>query len=262
MSWSSLLSRAGPPLIVIALVLCFWEIAVRVLETPEYLLPPPSRIAAALAEDRTALVASAWRTASVTIAGFLIAALAGILLGSVITLARWIERGVYPLTLLFQMVPLVAIAPLLAIWLGNGPRAVIASAAIVAVFPVIANTVSGLRSVDPTLEELFRIYGASRWQRWMKLGLPAAVPSIVTGLRIAAGLATIGAIVGEFVAGYGGDVAPLGIVIVTSLREFRTEKVFAAVALASVVGFALFGAVNLLAQMALRRWIGAGVGHE
>jgi NitT/TauT family transport system permease protein len=214
-------------------------------------------VASALWNDRAALLLSTGRTALTTAAGFAIAAVAGILLGSVLTLARWIERGVYPLTLLFQMVPLVAIAPLLAIWFGNGPRAVIAASVVVSIFPVIANTVSGLRSTDPALAELFRIHHATRWQRWSRLGLPSAVPSILTGLRIAAGLATIGAIVGEFVAGYGGDVAPLGIVIVTSLREFRTEKVFAAVALASTVGFVLFGAVNLFARLVLRRWNGA-----
>ena len=152
------------------------------------------------------------------------------------------------------MVPLVAIAPLLVIWLGNGANAVIASSVVVSIFPVIANTVGGLRSTNPLLAELFAISGATRWQRWTRLGLPSAVPSIVTGLRIAAGLATIGAIVGEFVAGFGGDVAPLGIVIMTSMREFRTEKVFAAVALASLVGFGLFGVVSAVSRLALRRY--------
>ncbi|MDZ4755598.1 MAG: ABC transporter permease [Phycisphaerae bacterium] len=243
-----------PPLIAIAAALLLWEIAVRAMNVPAYLLPPPSRVAVALWDDRAALAMSTMRTASATLAGFLIAAVLGIVIGSLLSTSRRLERGLYPLTLLFQMVPLVAIAPLLVIWLGNGIRTVIASSAVVAIFPVIANTLSGLRSADPHLDELFTLHHATRWQRWFKLGLPSAVPSMLTGCRIAAGLATIGAVVGEFVAGFGGASAPLGIVIMTSLREFRTEKVFAAVALASLVGFALFGIVNGAAHVAARRY--------
>lgn len=249
------LGRILPPAIAVVVALVIWEASVRLFGVPSYLLPPPSDVAIALWDDRAALLASTWRTASATLIGFVVAAIGGIALGSLLSLSRWLERGIYPLTLLFQMVPLVAIAPLLAIWLGNGTRAVIAASAVVSIFPVIANTLGGLHATDPNLRELLRLYGASRWQRWARLELPSAVPGIVTGLRIAAGLATIGAIVGEFVAGFGGTAAPLGIVILTSLREFRTEKVFAAVALASAVGFVLFGAVSLAARFLLGRWM-------
>ncbi|MBL9147751.1 MAG: ABC transporter permease [Phycisphaerae bacterium] len=243
------------PSITVVALLVLWEVAVRAFAIPEYLLPSPRQVAAALWEGRGPLALATLRTAGATVAGFAIAAVMGIALGSVLTLSRWLERGVYPLTLLFQMVPLVAIAPLLAIWLGNGAPAVIASSAVVAVFPVIASTVSGLRSADPLARELFRLYNASRWQRWTRLELPAAVPSVVTGLRVAAGLATIGAIVGEFVAGFGGDVAPLGMVIVTNLREFHTDTVFAAVALAAVVGFTIYALVSLVSSLALARYL-------
>jgi NitT/TauT family transport system permease protein len=248
--------RDALALVVTVLALLFaWEAAVRVFGIREFLLPTPGKVAAALWEDRATLAVSTLRTAGATIAGFAVAAVLGIVLGSALTLSRWLERGVYPLTLLFQMVPLVAIAPLLAIWLGIGTPAVIASSAIVAVFPVIANTVSGLRSADPLARELFRLYNASRWQRWTRLELPAAVPSIVTGLRVAAGLATIGAIVGEFVAGFAGDSAPLGMVITTSLKDFRTDIVFAAVALAALVGFVIYGLVSLVSAVALARYL-------
>ncbi|MDZ4830548.1 MAG: ABC transporter permease [Phycisphaerae bacterium] len=250
----TIVSLVLPPLATVLIVILAWEGAVSFFSVPGYLLPPPSRVAAALWSDRVDLLWSTARTAGATAAGFAIAATLGVTIGSTLSFSLLLERGIYPLTLLFQMVPLVAIAPLLVIWLGNGPNTVIAASAVVAIFPVIANTVGGLRSTDPLLEELFAISGATRWQRWTRLGLPSAVPSIVTGLRIAAGLATIGAIVGEFVAGFGGDVAPLGIVITASLREFRTEKVFAAVALASLVGFALFGVVSALSTLLLRRY--------
>jgi NitT/TauT family transport system permease protein len=217
-------------------------------------LPAPSKVAAVLIEDAAPLARSTAITFTSAIAGFGIASMLGVLIGSALSTSRWLERGAYPLTLLFQMVPLVAIAPILVIWLGVGMPATIASSAIVSIFPVIANTVGGLRSVDPLLDELFDLYGATRWQHWSRLGLPSAVPSMLTGLRIAAGLATIGAIVGEFVAGIGGKDAPLGIVITTNMRDFNTAKVFAAVVLASLVGFALFGLVSAFARLMGRRY--------
>jgi NitT/TauT family transport system permease protein len=152
------------------------------------------------------------------------------------------------------MVPLVAIAPILVIWCGYGPRTSIASAAIVSVFPVLAATLDGMRSTDPGLAELFGVCRASRLQRWWKLELPWAMPSIVTGLRIAAGLSVIGAIVGEFVGAFAGDASPIGIIILSAMRENRTDLVFASVALAAAAGFALFGLVSLLGWSLLRRW--------
>lgn len=242
----ALLASLGPAIVVLAILL-LWEGWVRLFDVTPYIVPAPSRVAAALASDAGSFAASTWLTLRAALAGFLIAAFVGIAFGSALSISRRVERSVYPLTLLLQMVPLVAIAPVLVIWLGNGAPAVIASSAIVAVFPVIANTLAGLRSADPLLEELFDFHRASAWQRWTKLRFPSAIPSIFTGLRIAAGLATIGAVVGEFVAGFSSDATPLGMVITSSQREFRTDRVFAAVMLASVVGFMLFGAVNLLA---------------
>jgi len=252
------MNRFLPPLVAAVIAIVLWDLAVRLFEPPAYLVPAPGAVWATLRDDRVSLFASALRTASSTLAGFGIAAATGLVAGSLLGFSRRLESAIYPLTLLFQMVPLVAIAPLLGIWFGNGPPAVIAASALVALFPVIANTVDGIRSTDPNLRELFRIHGAGRLATWWKLELPSAVPSILTGLRIAAGLAVIGAIVGEYVAGYAGADAPLGIVVMTSLREFRTEKVFAAVALAAAVGFLLFGAISGLARLLLRRWHPAG----
>ena len=146
------------------------------------------------------------------------------------------QRAFYPYAIFFQIVPIVAIAPLLVIWFGYGARAVVAAAFIVSVFPVIANTLAGLLSVDPALRDLFRLYGASRAATLWKLQLPWALPYVLTGLRIAAGLAVIGAIVGEFVGGGG-----LGVVVLEAMRQQRTDLVFAAVGYASLLGLALFG---------------------
>jgi NitT/TauT family transport system permease protein len=181
--------------------------------------------------------------------GLASSALLGIVAAVGLASSRLVERAFYPYAIFFQIVPIVAIAPLLVIWFGYGPRAVVAAAFIVSVFPVIANTLAGLRSVDPALRDLFRLYGAGRWARLVKLELPWALPFVLTGLRIAAGLAVIGAIVGEFVGGGG-----LGVVVLGAMREQRTDLVFAAIGYASFLGLALFAAVNLASRLALRRW--------
>jgi NitT/TauT family transport system permease protein len=247
-------TRLWPPLVAVALGLGAWELAVHLTGVAAWLLPPPSAVLRALLAQREMLGAAVGRTAQATFAGFGLAAGLGILLGTLLASVPFLRRGVYPLTNLLQMVPLVAVAPLLTLWFDYGGAAVTASACLVALFPVVANTVDGLGSVDGRLRELFALYGASRWQRWWRLELPSALPGIFTGLRVAAGLAVIGAVVGEFVSGFSGAEAPLGIVVLTALREARTDLVFAAVALSACVGFALYGAVSLVAQALLGRW--------
>jgi NitT/TauT family transport system permease protein len=245
---------ALPPVVVLALSLAAWEAAVAVWKLPPYLLPAPSAVARAAWDDSARMTAAMLETAKAAVGGFALAAVLGVALGSALGSSRMLQRGFYPLALLFQMVPLVAIAPLLVIWLGYGLRSTLASACIVAVFPVLASTLDGLRSTDPGLMEIFRIHHAGRLARWWKLELPSSLPSIVTGCRVAAGLAVIGAVVGEFVSGFAGDRAPLGIVITTGMREARTDIVFAAVALSACVGFLLFGIVSALGWLLLRRW--------
>lgn len=254
MTMTAMLKTIVPPLITVLIGLAIWSIGVRVSDVAPYLLPGPEAVAEALVRDWSLLGPATWRTGLATFSGFGLAAFGGVFFGTLLASFSWLRRGVYPLTNLLQMVPLVAVAPLLTIWFGYGGAAVTASAALVALFPVIANTVDGLRGVDPTLRELFDVYGARRWDRWWRLELPAATPAIITGLRIAAGLAVIGAIVGEFVSGFVGDDAPLGIVILAGIRDARTDLVFAAIALSAAVGFALFGLVSTLGHLALRRW--------
>lgn len=243
-----------PPLVVIAAALLLWELAVRICKPPAYLLPGPIAVAHAIVESPERLLGATLRTALSTLSGFLIAAISGIVLGSVLGASKFLERGFYPLATLFQMVPLVAMAPLLVIWFHYGLGATVAASAIVALFPVLANTLDGLRSVDPGWRELFTISRAGRFTTWWKLGLPAATPQIITGLRIAAGLALIGTIVGEFVSGYAGDRAPLGVVIIAAMRENRADLVFAAIVLSALVGLILFGMVGLIGWLVLRRW--------
>lgn len=243
------------PLCVVAIAVLVWAVGKEVFGIEDYQLPSPLGVARAFLADPYPFLRGCAETAFCAASGFLLAVVLGITAASALSLSRTVERSVYPLTLLFQMVPLVAIAPLLVVWFGYGRPAILASTVVVAVFPVIANTLSGLRGTDNGLVELFASLRASRFQTWWSLSLPSAVPSIVTGLRIAAGLATIGTITGEFLAGIGGENAPLGIQITTALKSFQTDRVFVCVLLAALVGFALFFAVSLVSRSVLARWM-------
>jgi NitT/TauT family transport system permease protein len=165
-----------------------------------------------------------------------------------------VRRAFSPYTVFFQTVPIIAIAPMLSIWLSPGLPAVAACAFIVSVFPVIANTLAGLTSTDPALLDLFRLYGASRTAAMFKLRVPSALPNIFTGLQIAAGLTVIGTVVAEFLVGELGEAQGLGVVIVSASHNGHSDRVFAAVLLASALGLAMFGTVNLLGRLALKNW--------
>ena len=251
----------GPPLawlgpvVTVALAVGAWAAVKSVLDIKDFVLPSPLAVLEAFRADAAGFIGGAWETLLSATTGFAIAAAGGVLVASALSLSRLVERSVYPLTLLFQMVPLIAVAPLLVIWFGNGRPAIVAATVIVAIFPVIANTLAGLRARDPGLDELFGVLGAGRLTTWWKLALPSSVPSMVTGLRIAAGLATIGTITGEFMASASGERVPLGIQITTGMRSFATDRIFVAVLLAACVGFVLFGAVSLASRLLLAKWM-------
>jgi NitT/TauT family transport system permease protein len=246
---SPVVERVGPPLATFLATMAIAEAVIRATGVSPLLLPTPSAVAAAAWNQSAILWPALTATTGAVLAGLAMSAVAGVLAAVALATSRLVERAFYPYAIFFQIVPIVAIAPLLVIWFGYGRRAVIAAAFIVSVFPVIANTLAGLRSVDPALRDLFRLYGAGRLARLLKLELPWALPDVLTGLRVAAGLAVIGAIVGEFVGGGG-----LGVVVLEAMRQQRTDLVFAAILHASLLGLALFAAVNALAHLLLRRW--------
>ncbi|MEP7051876.1 MAG: ABC transporter permease [Pseudomonadota bacterium] len=244
---------ALPPLLTFCAVIALWEGTVRALNVPAFLVPTPSAVLAAAWQERVALGGSLVTTAQGACSGFLLSVTLGTAIGVLFSLSRWLERGLYPYALFLQTVPIVAVAPLLVLWFGPGLRAVSVSAFIVSVFPIIANTLAGLRSVDPRLADLFRLYGAKLGDTLLKLRLPAAIPSMLTGYKVASGLAVIGAIVGEFVAGFSEGNAGLGITVLAAYRQLRTDLLFAAVLLSSLLGLSLFALVNAAASLLLRR---------
>jgi NitT/TauT family transport system permease protein len=237
-----------PPLVPLVAVTLLVEIAVRQQWVRAFLVPAPSTVARTLWNEAPQFRALALETTGASLAGFALSIAAGVTIAVLLSSAAWIQRAFYPYAVFFQTVPIIAIAPLLVIWL-DFERTVFASAFIVSVFPVIANTLSGLLSTDPALRDLFKLYGAGRMATLWKLRLPYALPSILTGLRVAAGLAVVGAIVGEFItgAGIGGD-------IIVARQQQRVDRVFADLLLSALLGIALFALINLTSRITLRHW--------
>lgn len=243
------LRRFLPPILPLALVGALLELSARENWVAPYLIPAPTRVLQTLVEDRTELLGALLSTATACSVGLLASFGIGSSIAIILVLSRSLRRAIYPYAIFFQTVPIIAIAPLLVIWFGFGKPTVMAAAFIVSVFPVIASTILGLESTDPALEDLFRLYQASRWQRLFKLKIPFALPQIFSGLKIASGLSVVGAIVGEFIAGGG-----LGEVIDVARTQQRIDKVFAAVFLSSLLGLTIVAVVNLLNWIFLRKW--------
>jgi NitT/TauT family transport system permease protein len=249
-----LAARLAPPLGMALALLAVWELWVRWTDPPRFLICAPSEIWRDATARAGELAAATWNTAVAVLWGFALSAVVGVATAVVLSSSRWAERAVYPFTVILQTVPLVAIAPMLVIWLHAGVRAVAVCGFIVSLFPVITNTLSGIRSIPQPQVELFWLYGARPWAVLWKLKLPGAIPSIMAGFRIAAGLAVIGAVVGEFVAGELGAQRGLGIVVVVAAKQGELPMLFAAVALASLLGIALVGGVNAAAYLLMYRW--------
>jgi NitT/TauT family transport system permease protein len=247
-------SSVAVPVAVVIAVLALWETLVRVNEVPPYILPSPSLVAATLWRDLPSLLPSLWFTLRITVGALLLAVAGGVLMAAVFALSRPVETALFPIAIVLQVTPIVAIAPLILIYVESTTVALLICAFIVAFFPILANTVVGLRSADAHLRDLFTLYGASRWQRLRLLLVPSALPYFLAGLRIAGGLALIGAVVAEFAAGTAGRETGLASRILEA--SFRTEipKMFAALVLVSLVGIGIFAVFDALARRLLGRW--------
>jgi NitT/TauT family transport system permease protein len=245
--------RIALPIIVLTLGLALWELLVRVENIPPYVLPAPGLILHTLIADWALLSQSLLVTLSTTIEGFLLAAIGGVGLAVIFNQSRLVEYSLYPYAVILQVTPIVAIAPLLLIYLPQ-PLAVLACAWIVAFFPVLANTTLGLNSVDRNLADLLALYGASRSQVLWNLKLPSALPYMFGGFRIAGGLSLIGAVVAEIAAGSAGAGSGLAYRIAESGYRLNIPRMFAALLLLSVAGIVIFYLLSLINYLALRRW--------
>jgi len=241
------------PVAMLVLVIAAWQAIVELNHIQPYVLPAPGLVFGTLITDSALLMHSLWVTLLTTFEGFLLAAVGGVGLAILFSQSRLIEYSLYPYAVILQVTPIVAIAPLLLIYLPQ-PLAVLACAWIVAFFPVLANTTLGLNSVDHNLLALFRLYKASRGQALWRLKLPAALPQTLTGLRIAGGLSLIGAVVAEIAAGSAGAGSGLAYRIAESGYRLNIPRMFAALLLLAIAGIVIFFVLSALSHLVLRRW--------
>lgn len=257
-SWLRLLA----PSLIGLLVLGLWEGLVRARGIPPYVLPGPVLIAETLVADWGPLSASLWVTLKITAMALAVAAGLGLLLAVLFAQSRVVELSLFPYAVILQVTPIVAIAPLIIIWVDDVTLSLLICAWIVAFFPILSNTTVGLNSTDHNLLDLFRLYRASKWQVLWRLRLPTAMPYFLAGLRISGGLALIGAIVAEFVAGTGGRSSGLAYRILEAGYQLQIPRMFAALVLISATGIAIFLVLSLLSHLLLRRWHESAVGER
>lgn len=258
MSW---VSRILLPVVVLLAIVLVWHAVVAINGIPPFVLPGPGLVATTLISDWGVLGPSLLTTLLTTFEGFALAAVGGIALAVLFNQSRLVEYSLYPYAVILQVTPVVAIAPLLLIYLPQH-AAVLACAWIVAFFPVLANTTLGLNSADRNLVALFQLYDASGWQILWTLKIPSALPQILTGLRIAGGLALIGAVVAEIAAGSAGAGSGLAYRIAESGYRLNIPRMFAALLLLSVAGIAIFAMLSLLSHLLLRRWHESALARE
>jgi NitT/TauT family transport system permease protein len=254
--WEKLLTpEVLAPIAVGLLLLTLWEGGVRFFNLPPYLLPGPLLVGQALVQEWPQLFPSLLITLKITVVAFIAATVSGLLIAVLFTQSKWVERSFFPYAVILQTTPIVAIAPLIIIWFKNNTfAALVVCAWIVALFPIISNTTLGLNSADPDLTDLFRLYGANRWQTLWHLRLPNALPYFLGGLRISGGLALIGAVVAEFVAGTGGRQSGLAYQILMSSYNLQIPRMFAALALIALLGVLIFVGLTVVSDRLLRHW--------
>lgn len=245
--------RLAPALSLLAFLMA-WELLVRLARIPAYTLPAPSLVAHTLIANFPSLALSWWFTLKVTFGALALACAGGVLVASVFALWRPLETALLPLAVVLQVTPIVAIAPLILIYIESTTAALLLCAWIVAFFPILSNTLTGLRAADPGLRDLFKLYRATPLQRLRLLLVPTALPYFIAGLRISGGLSLIGAVTAEMVAGAAGRETGLASRILEASFRTETPKMFAALALLVATGVAIFWIFEALARRLLARW--------
>jgi NitT/TauT family transport system permease protein len=255
MTLTSRILRLLLPLALGVAVLALWEALVAAYQIPRFVLPAPSAIWDALIDDLPSLMASLWTTLRITLLAFALAVVSGVALAVLFSQSRMVEMALYPYAVILQVTPVVAIAPLIVIWVGFAriDLALLILAWIVAFFPILSSTTLGLRSADHNLVDLFRLHGASNWQILTRLRLPSALPFLLNGMKTSGGLALIGTVVAEYGAG-SGTATGLAWRIVEAGNRLQIARMFAALFLLAVLGVTIFFALALLEYLVLRKW--------
>jgi NitT/TauT family transport system permease protein len=257
-AWPGILA----PLFIALLGLVAWEALVRIYAIPSYILPGPILVAETLVSDWGTLSPSLLITLRITFEALVAAVVVGGALAILFSQSKWLEKALFPYAVVLQVTPIVAIAPLIIIWVGDIQASLLICAWIVAFFPILSNTILGLNSADHNLVNLFQLYGASRWQTMRYLKLPAALPYFLGGLKISGGLALIGAVVAEFVAGSGGNASGLAYRILEASYQLKIPRMFAALFMISASGIAIFLVISIVSHLLLRRWHESAIRRE
>lgn len=242
------------PMLIMVLAIWLWDRICVWNEIPQYILPRPGVVAQTLYSDSGLLFGSLLVTLKITFLSLLLAVIGGVGLSVLFAQSKWVEMSFFPFAIVLQVTPIVAIFPLINIYVGNQTAKLLLCAWIVAFFPILSNTTLGLNSVDRNLRDLFRLNGATRWQELWHLRLPAAMPYFLGGLKIAGGLSLIGAVVAEFVAGASGQSSGLASRIIEAGYRLNAPRLFAALILISLTGIIIFLVLSLVSHLVLRRW--------
>ncbi|HEY0122639.1 MAG TPA: ABC transporter permease [Rhizobium sp.] len=242
------------PVLTVVVLIVLWQLLVVGADIPQYILPSPLAVAKALVSDWGILWPALWVTTKITFISLLLALIGGIGFAIFLVQSRWIELAFYPLAVILQVTPIVAIAPLILIYAPTRESALLICGFLVAFFPILSNMVQGLKSVDHNLLNLFDLYGASRWQMLLHLKLPAAQPYFMTGLRIGGGLSLIASVVAEFAAGSGGPNSGLAFRLLEAQYRQNMPRLFAALLLLSALGVAIFALTSFISWLSLHRW--------
>lgn len=254
--------RVFYPVMVGVVLVAIWQCLVTGMELPPYLVPSPYLMMETLIKDWVPLGNALLVTLKITLLSFVLATVAGVLISFLFVQSKRIETALFPYAVLLQVTPIVAVAPLIIIWVKNPVAAMTVCAALVALFPIIANTTLGLRSIDPDLQSYFKLNRATRWQQLVRLRIPSALPYFFGGLRISSGLALIGAVVAEFVAGTGGSGAGLAYQILQAGFQLNIPRMFAALLLISLTGVGLFVLMAWLSKLALGSWHASEISQD
>ena len=247
------INKVLPPILVLIVFLFTWSLGASLYNMP-FLLPNPLEVAQAFVTDFDMIVGGLWITFQEALYGYLLAISIGISSAAVMSQSKILERSFYPYAILLQTLPAVAVAPLIVLWFGFDMQSVVVISLIISLFPIINNTLLGLKSTSINLVELFQMHNSSRFVNFFKLRLPAAIPHIIAGLRISAGLSVIGAIVGEFIIGSGAEGGGLGVMVIYAQADLETALVIALILTATFLGFAFFMSVTSLGHYLLKHW--------
>ena len=250
--WTATIAGWAPAALLGIGGIAVWELLVRALDVPRWLLPPPSSIVRELGDSAGLLARHTWITLQEILLGFGVAFVVGVALAIAIAYSRTMERSIYPYVIASQTVPIIAIAPLLLVWVGPGQTSKVIIVALISFFPIVVNAVDGLRSADAEMIDMFRTLGATRRQIFARLQVPASLPYLLSGVKVAAVVSVIGAVIGEWVGARGG----LGWLMRVSAPQFHTARVFAAIVVLAAIGVVLFLIVGTIERWQLRHYRG------